>query len=476
MPAVTSKMSALGKKLKRLPAMPGLDSAAGRSSRRDSSRRDPVRPERGPEGIRTTPASPERRSPSIDELRETIARIVGRTTTPERRAPPAAHPADAEASELPFDRVETASGLLHVRRAMCSVGARVGRASLAAAESADSAVLSLLALDPKIADCDPKKALFMDTETTGLAGGTGTVPFLIGLSWLGDDGRWCVEQFLLRQLGQEAPMLELFAKRLAQASMLVTYNGKSFDLPLLRARFVMNRLSMPEPPPHLDLLHVARRVHKPRLRSHTLSAIEDHVLGQVRLDDVAGADIVTVYMHFLRTGDEAALLGVIEHNERDVLSMIALLGLYGEPLGSLVAEDLAGAARAVRRAGQLGLAADFADVAVQRGGGRVARRARGEIAKARGDKQQALADYEAVLSGSAHEEHDAPDDGDIRLELAKLYEHHVRAPARALVHVEAGTSEDDEASEHRRRRLLRKLDRLQQLGGPQKLDRSIGRA
>jgi len=442
MPTVTSKMSALGNKLKRLPAMPGSGRAA------------PVRHS----GIRTVSASPERRSPSLDELRDTIARIVGRTTAKPRRAA-SARPTDAVASELPFDRVETSSGVLHVRRARCSIESRVGRAPLAAAESADSAVLGLLALDPKIADCDPKKALFMDTETTGLAGGTGTVPFLIGLSWFGDDGRWCVEQVLLRNLGQEAPMLELFAERLAQASMLVTYNGKSFDLPLLRARFVMNRLSMPEPPPHLDLLHVARRVHKPRLRSHTLSAIEDHVLGQVRLDDVAGADIVTVYMHYLRTGDESALHGVVEHNERDVLSMIALLGLYGEPLGSLVAEDLAGAARAVRRAGQLGLAADFADAAVQRGGGRAARRARGEIAKARGDKQLAVADYEAVLSGSGLAEHAAPDDGDVRLELAKLYEHHVRAPALALAHVDAGTSEDDDASEHRRRRLLRKLDR-----------------
>ena len=100
----------------------------------------------------------------------------------------------------------------------------------------------------------------LDTETTGLSGGTGTLPFLIGTARFEDDGRFLVEQLFLRRPGEEAPMLHWLASQLAATTCLVTYNGKSFDWPLLRSRFVMNRVPVPPLPPHLDLLHCARRV------------------------------------------------------------------------------------------------------------------------------------------------------------------------------------------------------------------------
>jgi hypothetical protein len=399
--------------------------------------------------------------PSLDDLRDRIARIIARAPA----APPRADPARGE---LPFVVEHTELGPLYVHRARALPAARVGRAPLVAARDADAAMLALLALDPALSACDPRRALFLDTETTGLAGGTGTVPFLLGLSWFdAEAGVFVVEQVLLRRLGEEAPILALLTERLTAASMIVTYNGKAFDMPLLRTRYVMNRMQAPAEPPHLDLVHLARRVHRTRLKSRTLVAIEAEILGRERVGDVAGGDIVATYMHFLRTGDDEALLGVVEHNEADVLAMVALVGLYGEPLGrredgddpaaafgataGLDGSDLAGVARTLRQAGALDRAAELAEAAVARGGGPVARRARGDIAKARGDKARALADYEAIAA--------EVDDASVRLELCKLYEHHVRSFAAALSLALQGTGEDDEAAARRKSRLERKLAR-----------------
>lgn len=401
-----------------------------------------------PEPALAPSPAPSASKPTLDDLRERIARIVA-------RAPVQAPRADPAHGELPFLVEHTEHGPLYVRRERAVPAARVGRVPLIAARDAEAAMLALLALDPALAACDPRGALYVDTETTGLAGGTGTVPFLLGLAWFdADAGCFIIEQALLRRLGEEAPILALFARRVAAASMIVTFNGKTFDLPLLRTRYVMNRLPAPAEPPHLDLLHLARRVHRTRLRSRTLIAVESEILGRVRVGDVAGGDIVATYAHFLRTGDEDALLGVVEHNVADVLSMVAIVGLYGEPLGqalNLDGTDLAGAAQTLRQAGALDRAAELAEAAVERGGGAVAMRVRGDIAKARGDKARALADYEALAA--------EVDDPSVRLSLAKLYEHHVRAYQDALALVEKGTGEDDEAMEKRRRRLEKKLAR-----------------
>ena len=417
-------------------------------------------PARSRASLSSSPALPPR--PTLDNLRDRIAQIVGRSPAPVLRA-------DPTRGELPFILERTDLGPLYVRRLQSPAGARVGRAPLVGARDADPALLALLALDPRLAGCDPRRALYLDTETTGLAGGTGTVPFLLGLAWFDPDtNTFMLEQALLRRLGEEAPVLALLTERIAQASMLVTYNGKAFDLPLLRTRYVMNRIPAPIEPPHLDLVHLARRVHRARLKVRTLIAIENEVLGRARIGDIAGEDIVAVYAHFLRTGDEEALFGVVEHNAADVLAMVALVGLYGEPLGGLEPTDLAGVARTVllgaRRAASAGpdrrlaplestleLAAQLAEEAVARGGGHVARRARGDIAKTRGDKAAALADYEVIA--------DEIDDPTVRLELAKLYEHHVRSFDQALAQVSRGTGEDPDAVDRRRLRLERKIAR-----------------
>lgn len=389
----------------------------------------------------------------LDALRAKMDAILTRTRAEGPRPPPR-----VDVFDLPFCQEETPDGVLHSRLVRHGGEHRIGRIPIAPARRANAELLALLALDPILASADPARALYLDTETTGLGPGAGTVAFLVGLAWfdLGTPERppaLMVEQLLVRRLGEEVPVLARLEERLRDASMLVTFNGKSFDMPVLRTRFVMAQRPLPKEPPHLDLLHVARRLHKARNLGVRLGTVEREVLGFVRENDVPSGEVSACYLHFLRTGDPRALMGVVDHNAWDVVSMAALLGLYGEPLegSQLEASDMIGVARTLKRAGDAALAFAFADTAVTRGAGHDATRARAEIAKARGDKARALADFEALAS--------AIDDPSVRLELAKLYEHHKRDAARALALVEAGTGETDEARARREARLRKKKER-----------------
>ena len=351
---------------------------------------------------------------------------------------------------LDFVEEDTPLGPLFVRRRHIELSMRIGRAELRPASQAAPEVLALLALDPELADCEPGRALYLDTETTGLAGGTGTVAFLVGLSFW-ENGHLVLEQFLLRRLGEEAPIVERLSQRIEEASMLVSFNGKSFDLPLLRTRAVMSRMPALPERPHLDLVHVARRLHRRRLRSCSLSSLEQRILGFCRQGDIPSNEIAPRYAHYLRTDDAEPLRPIVEHNDWDIASMVALVGLYGEPLESLPVADWVALAGTLRRAGSLERAQEVAEAAVLAGAGGEAFRVRGEIAKARGDKALALADFTRAL--------EELDDPALRLELAKLYEHHAKEFEAALKMVELGTGEGEEEVERRRARLLRKRGR-----------------
>ncbi|MCK6537569.1 MAG: ribonuclease H-like domain-containing protein [Polyangiaceae bacterium] len=389
-------------------------------------------------------AAPGERQATLDELRAKMAAIVGRPPV-ERELP------DPETTLLPFVRRDTEHGPLCIRRERLGRSHHVGRMCVDEAARADPRLLALLALDPSLASVDPTRALYLDTETTGLGGGAGVLAFLVGMAWFDDDGGLVMEQLLLQRPGEEDALLELFRERVERASVLVSYNGKSFDLPLLRGRFVMNRRAPLPPRPHLDLLHVARRLHKRRLGACRLIGLEADVLGYVRVGDIEGGDVAARYAHYLRSGDEGALAAVVEHNALDVLSMAALVGLYGEPFEALHDEDLIGLAEVLRRAKALDQAQRVADRAVERAFDPAALRVRGEIAKARGDRAAALLDFEAFTRDV--------DDPAVRLELAKLYEHHVKSPEKALELLELGTGESAEASGRRRARLEKKRAR-----------------
>jgi uncharacterized protein YprB with RNaseH-like and TPR domain len=393
-----------------------------------------------------------RRSATLSELRQKMAEILDNSAglAPARSSRVEAPGADFCAS-LPFLREERASGPLFRRHQVLAPSHHVGRMPVDAAAGSRAELLGLLALDPRVSSADPRRALYFDTETTGLGGGAGVLAFLIGLAWFDDDLRLNSEQLLLRSPAEEAPLLEALAERVEACDLLVSYNGKAFDLPLLNGRMVMNRRARLPDRAHLDLLHIARRLHKGRLGACRLISLESEVLGFVRGPDIAGVDIAPRYAHYLRTGDDSALEQVIEHNAWDVVSMAALVGLYGEPFDLLHEQDLLGLARTLKRARAFDEAERAASVALQRGAGPDALRAHGEIAKARGDRARALAHFEAFAA--------EVDDPLVRLELAKLYEHHVRAPISALGWVDQGTSEDAERAQRRRARLTEKISK-----------------
>lgn len=178
---------------------------------------------------------------------------------------------------------------------------------------------------------DPEKWLFLDTETTGLAGGTGTYAFLVGLAWW-DAGGLQVEQFLMRDFTEEYSLLHELSARVAERPVLVTFNGKSFDWPLLESRFTMTRsIAAPRLAAHLDLLHPARALWKLRLGSVRLVELERQVLDARRLgwhrdEDVASALIPQFYFDYLRGGPVEPIAGIVRHNQMDLRGLAALFG------------------------------------------------------------------------------------------------------------------------------------------------------
>src|SRR5580704_8074684 len=210
---------------------------------------------------------------------------------------------------------------------------------------------------------DPYKWLFLDTETTGLAGGTGTYAFLIGLAWW-DAGALQVEQLFMRDFTEEYSLLHELAARIAERPVLVTFNGKTFDWPLLDSRFTMTRtIPTPRLAAHLDLLHPARALWKLRLGSVRLVELERHVLDAPRLgwhreDDIASSLIPQYYFDYLRGGSADPLIGVLRHNQMDLRGLAALFGKINTLLTSQKAErngvdslDLFGLSRFFERRG-----------------------------------------------------------------------------------------------------------------------------
>ena len=173
--------------------------------------------------------------------------------------------------------------------------------------------------------------LFFDTETTGLSGGAGTLIFLIALGWIEGD-RLTVEQLFLADYPGEPDFLERLHPTLAGGRQLVSYNGLSFDAPLLRTRFALNRRGLTLPGQHSDLLFWARRLWKRELADCSLGNIEREILGLEREADLAGYEVPAVYLDFLRRGWSPRLPLVWEHNLQDVRSLASLFALVNRVL------------------------------------------------------------------------------------------------------------------------------------------------
>lgn len=171
--------------------------------------------------------------------------------------------------------------------------------------------------------------LFFDLETTGLSGGAGTYAFLVGVGWFEPDGAFVTRQYVLTKLADERSMLAAVAARLGDAGALVSFNGRSYDAPLLESRFLYHRLAWTAGRlPHVDVLHPARRFWRQEapgdLASCSLGVLERAVLGATRLDDVPGFEAPSRYFRFVRSGDPHPLTGVLEHNRLDLVSLAGL--------------------------------------------------------------------------------------------------------------------------------------------------------
>ncbi len=208
------------------------------------------------------------------------------------------------------------------------------------------------------ASSDATKWAFLDTETTGLAGGTGTVAFLIGVGNIEPAG-FRLRQFFMRDYGEEASLLARLAEHLARFDVLITYNGKAYDQPLLETRFRMARARHPfDRMEHLDLLFGARRLWKLRLESCRLVDLENQILGVEREGDLPGEMIPYCYFDYLRTRAAFRLVPIFHHNAIDILSLACLTAIvpfaFRAPEQAAVRHgaDLIGLARWLRQAGR----------------------------------------------------------------------------------------------------------------------------
>jgi uncharacterized protein YprB with RNaseH-like and TPR domain len=274
----------------------------------------------------------------LDDLRRVIRRIE--TARPPR---PAAEPVERVVGGKLID---TGQGSVVIVRHEYSLAHRHGGERLGDVRAAPVDLLARAArLDGDIRG--PEGLLFLDTETTGLAGGTGTYAFLVGAALVESD-RIVVTQFFMRDFDDEPALLTALEPLLARATALVTFNGAAFDLPLLETRFVLARRRWPGDLAHLDLLRPARRVWTGWLGDCRLATLERAVLGLAREDDVPGSIIPLLYFDYLRSRRANPLRRVFEHNRHDVLSLVALVAWFGRALADhsrLAPEALAGFGR-----------------------------------------------------------------------------------------------------------------------------------
>jgi uncharacterized protein YprB with RNaseH-like and TPR domain len=364
-----------------------------------------------------------------------------------------------------------------------------GRRRIHECEIAPSSPVGLF--DHRIAEVPDwaSKLVFFDIETTGLSGGAGTIAFLAGCGWFGPDG-FTVRQFLLTGPSGERALLEQLEAVFDAASVLVTYNGRTFDVPTMEMRWAFHRRSAPtDDLPHFDMLPVARRLwgfrgsrrvdRQAEATSCSLSTLERSVLQFYRTDDVPGFEIPARYFHFVRTGDATVIDGVLEHNRHDLVSLAVLtahalwLAETG-PDGCREPCELLGLGRCYARAGDLGRAEE----ALARAASSDDEAIRGhalaflaDLQRKDGRVDEAARSWQRILDGSAgellsHERRAAES-------LAIYHEHRAKDPEAARRYAESlrgalsGESTRRRGQvDHRLARLDRKIARTHERGGP----------
>lgn len=334
----------------------------------------------------------------------------------------------------------------------------------------DPEIFSQLSLSNPISNLDIGKTVFLDIETTGLSGGSGTYPFLIGIGFF-QNQKFCLRQFFMPDYSKEKAMLFDLTELLQDYEHLVTFNGKGYDIPILNGRFILQRI---KPnfglQSHLDLLFPSRRFWKKRLKDCSLLNLERKILGIERLMDIPGYLIPQVYFDYLKDGKTEQLKLVLEHNRYDILAMVGLLAQLGkilqepEKLEALHSEDWVCLSRHYFYAGDLARAKTCGEKAVQKNSreeiytevnlhlGRIYKKL------AEWDKAEKLW-HNLLLENSGFRL-------EPYLELAKLYEHKLKDYRKAIglvekaisnVNASLGRNFDIEGLYYRKQRLLRKM-------------------
>ncbi len=400
-----------------------------------------------------------RRLESEDGLstREKLDRLVKQNLRRnEKPAPSAPAPLVAE-PEAPF----------LVKEFSYALDGRYGKVRLGDWLALKADTLAVIAGSDEFAAIDPAGMLFFDSETTGLAGGTGTVPFMLGFGYFADQA-FQVRIFVLLSLEKEGEFLEAVARFLEQGgfSAVATYNGKAFDFPLLETRYILQRQRFPlRGLPHLDFLFPARTIWRNTFDSRKLGYLGEMLLGLSREDDIEGSDIPALYFSFLRSQAFSLIEPVVEHNAMDLvgLAAVVLLGALYLDDYSLTGDggEIFGLGRLCERAGLLEKAEAFYKVAREVS-------ARSEVAvlatrrlslllKKKKLFSEALALWQQLADG-----HDAQ----AQRELSVHFEHRERDFAMALTYVEkaiAGgglTPARQQEMEKRLQRLQQKIARL----------------
>jgi uncharacterized protein len=406
------------------------------------------------------------RSEEIRALRERIDAVISRRPEGQRAwAQPPGRGRGVPLEELvPGGEATNEAGAFFCASSLAGGSARHGRYCIRDLTPLDMGRLAVLGNEPILRGLDYREALFLDTETTGLAGGTGTVAFLIGLGWFEGDA-FITRQLFARDYAEERATLFALRELAGGKRFLVSFNGKAFDANLLATRFIMNRLADPLAGlPHLDLLHPARRLLRHRLPDRRLGALEAALLGFEREGDVPGSEIPQRYFDWLRRRDGRLMADVFEHNRLDILSLAALAAHLaelidpgGEHAGCHPGDRLA-AARLFLARELPGEAVRLLDPLCNCTSSETARDASRELSlhyRRQGQWPAAVAIWGEMVRR---------DDADLfaLVELAKWCEHRQRDFARALALTErAGAGhlspEERAALARRRERLERKL-------------------
>ncbi|MBQ6374759.1 MAG: ribonuclease H-like domain-containing protein [Clostridia bacterium] len=321
---------------------------------------------------------------------------------------------------------------------------------------------------------DIKRCLFIDTETTGLSGGAGTVVFLIGAGYV-DGDEFIIEQLLMREYADEPMLLERLGQIMSRFDCVCTFNGRNFDMPLIRSRFTMCRMrELWRDLSNIDLLYPSRRAWKLRIGSCRLSNIEAEILDMPRTDDIPGSEVPTRYFTFLDTGDESLLEGIIEHNRQDIATLAVLLIRLCDIYSSLEKlkdqRDLFSMGRSLEVQGELKAAREIYHITALP-------RTRGTLAALTGERIAGMANWRQyhILRRSGEIEgaiqvlkqmlQRRQMQGNACIALSKLYEHRLKDYTQALMYARMAIGQRDadpaEMIERRIQRLERKIADLE---------------